>query len=227
MRRHMAALALAAFALCSSAHASVTDFITNNSFEDVQIGPPFNSTNPLDVPGWTKVGPTGDALLWAKGYHDGGGTVSVTADGNQFVTLGCGASSSSCGLTSWSQAFSLPAGSYTLQFAMAAELFNSTQALNVALSGGASASQSFSATGTVGVNYWADWQSKSLAFGANGAPVILTFSTNNLGFDVGLDNVHVLSAIPEPESYAMIMAGLGLMGFIARRRAGIKRRRDQ
>jgi hypothetical protein len=32
-----------------------------------------------------------------------------------------------------------------------------------------------------------------------------------------LDNVAVTS-VPEPESYAMFMAGLGVMGFIARRR---------
>ena len=133
MRQQMAALALAAFALCGGAHASVTDYITNNSFEDVQIGTPFYSTNPADIPGWTKLGPQGDALLWAKGYHDGGGNVSVAADGNQFVTLGCGYANFSCGMTSWSQTLALPAGSYTLLFALAAELYNSTQALNVAL----------------------------------------------------------------------------------------------
>ena len=42
---------------------------------------------------------------------------------------------------------------------------------------------------------------------------------NNEGNHIGalLDNVAVTS-VPEPESYAMFMAGLGLMGFIARRR---------
>ncbi|MBI1989245.1 MAG: PEP-CTERM sorting domain-containing protein, partial [Betaproteobacteria bacterium] len=28
----------------------------------------------------------------------------------------------------------------------------------------------------------------------------------------------ILAAIPEPETYAMMLAGLGLMGFVARRR---------
>lgn len=47
-----------------------------------------------------------------------------------------------------------------------------------------------------------------------------SFSFQNRGGDnIGalLDNVTVI-AVPEPESYAMIMAGLGLMGFIVRRR---------
>lgn len=219
MKRHLAAFAIAALALSGGAQASVTDYITNNSFEDVQLtSSPFNSTNPLDVPGWTKVGPNGDALLWAIGYSDPSGSVAVAADGRQFVTLGCGFNSASCGLTSWSQTFSLPAGSYTLQFAMAAEFFNTTQAVNVALTGGANATQGFSADGSVPANYWRDWEAKSFAFASNGAPVTLTFSTFNLGFDVGLDDIHVLSAVPEPEIYAMLMAGFGLLGFLTRRK---------
>ena len=34
----------------------------------------------------------------------------------------------------------------------------------------------------------------------------------------GNDRTLMLTAVPEPESYAMLLAGLGLMGFIARRR---------
>jgi len=37
----------------------------------------------------------------------------------------------------------------------------------------------------------------------------------------GINNhgqVAAISAIPEPETYAMLLAGLGLLGFIARRR---------
>lgn len=68
---------------------------------------------------------------------------------------------------------------------------------------------------------------------------LLGSSTNNLGFTLsGLADGNyylnvsgiatgtaggkydgVLSAVPEPETYAMFLAGLGLMGFIARRRS--------
>src|SRR5688572_27074109 len=99
--------------------ASVTDHVTNNSFEDVQIGGTFHSSNPAHVPGWTKIGPDGDALLWAIGYADLNGNVTTTGHGNQFVTLGCGFTSVPCGLTSWAQTLSLPAGAYSVAFDIA------------------------------------------------------------------------------------------------------------
>ncbi|RFP18475.1 MULTISPECIES: choice-of-anchor C family PEP-CTERM protein [unclassified Duganella] len=37
-----------------------------------------------------------------------------------------------------------------------------------------------------------------------------------------LDNVSVTAAVPEPETYAMMLAGLGLVGVIARRRKAAK-----
>jgi hypothetical protein len=50
---------------------------------------------------------------------------------------------------------------------------------------------------------------------------LASFSFHNAGGDnVGalLDNVKVTAAVPEPETYAMLVAGLGLLGFMARRR---------
>jgi hypothetical protein len=44
----------------------------------------------------------------------------------------------------------------------------------------------------------------------------VTFSANTNAFET--DNHAFISAIPEPETYAMLLAGLGLLGFMARRR---------
>ncbi|QOJ22056.1 MAG: PEP-CTERM sorting domain-containing protein [Gammaproteobacteria bacterium] len=35
---------------------------------------------------------------------------------------------------------------------------------------------------------------------------------------IALDNVNLLAAVPEPENYAMLLAGLGMFGLITRRR---------
>lgn len=63
------------------------------------------------------------------------------------------------------------------------------------------------------------WSPKSLSFLATNALTTLTFSNNQnpyLHFAY-LDGVSV-SAVPEPESYALLLAGLAMVGVLARRR---------
>ncbi len=64
-------------------------------------------------------------------------------------------------------------------------------------------------------------------FEANGANVRVAFEGMSgieaKGFNPWVDNVSVMSntittAVPEPESYAMLLAGLGAIGFMSRRR---------
>ena len=43
------------------------------------------------------------------------------------------------------------------------------------------------------------------------------------GFQGGDDRLLQITAVPEPETYAMMLAGLGLMGFVARRRKAVLR----
>jgi hypothetical protein len=95
--------------------------IPNPSFEAVSIDPPFRSSDPANVPGWTHGGTAGDALLWRVGYADSVGSITTAGAGNQFVTLGGGISV--LGTTDWSTAMTgLTSGdSYVLNFMTATE----------------------------------------------------------------------------------------------------------
>lgn len=65
-----------------------------------------------------------------------------------------------------------------------------------------------------------NWSIGSVAFGGNAKSIDFGGTVNYVGYDnitFGSTNPAV-TAVPEPESYAMMLAGLGLIGAIARRR---------
>lgn len=65
------------------------------------------------------------------------------------------------------------------------------------------------------------WMTKGFDFIATGATSKLFFAgTQESPWGAALDNISV-TAVPEPESYAMMLMGLGLMGFVARRRSNL------
>jgi len=55
-------------------------------------------------------------------------------------------------------------------------------------------------------------------------PLVLRWGPD--GYDVGIDNiaftVSAVAAIPEPSTYALMLAGLGFVGFVARRRRSLQ-----
>jgi PEP-CTERM motif len=108
---------------------------------------------------------------------------------------------------------------------------------NVNLIGGTTYTLSFDLAGshrgsaeTVNVNFGSTAASYSLDSADPFSTRILNFTPGSDGsysfsyLNVGGDNVGALldnvsvSAVPEPETYAMLLAGLGLVGFISRRR---------
>jgi hypothetical protein len=187
--------------------------VTNGSFEAVQLtSSPFNSTNPADIPGWTHTGTVGDALLWAIGYNDGGGSVTVAGDGNQFVTLGGGFLTA--GSATWETTITnLTAGqNYTLHFDIAFEGGDTPlaqQLMTVGFSSGSSTGpENFIAPANPG-NYWKIWLPETMSFLATGTSAVVDFSVDNQINDMGLDAVSVSlnSGVPEPSTWAMMLLG--------------------
>ena len=68
-----------------------------------------------------------------------------------------------------------------------------------------------------------NWQHYTgLANLGNSGTSVLSFSAQGTSDSYGgsIDNISVTSAVPEPESFAMLLAGMGLIGAVARRRQG-------
>ncbi len=164
---------------------------------------------------------TADQLNWIppalSGWTVSNGTVDLIGIGGGFDLLpGNGSyvdldgSTSSSGL--FSNSVNLVGGTtYTLSFDLAGNNRNSvTETVNVNFG---STAASYSPLGNDPfVNHTLNFTP-----GISGS---YSLSYQNVGGDnLGalLDNVSV-SAVPEPQTYAMLLAGLGLMGFMARRR---------
>ena len=156
---------------------------------------------PTVLSGWT-VSPNGTVVLIGAG-----GVLDFIPGNGSYVDLD--GTTSSSGL--FSNNVNLVGGTtYTLSFDLAGSHRESAETVNVNF-GSTNASYSLNSAdpfSTLTLNFTP---------ASNGS---YSFSYLNVGGDnVGalLDNVSV-SAVPEPEIYAMLLAGLGLMGAMSRRR---------
>lgn len=112
--------------------------------------------------------------------------------------------------------------SYLVSFIMASEFTLSDKVVVTADGVGAA---TFAAPPYPGGSaFWTTWVPQTYTFTASGTSATIRFSTFGLDpsaqFDVGIDNVMLsTAAVPEPETYALMLAGLGVLAWVARRRS--------
>jgi hypothetical protein len=212
----LTALTLASALHC--ANASADNLVVNGGFED-------------DVNGWS-MSTSGNGFTTVSTvyiYDRGEGTLHVSTFGfpgsmglpdesRNAAWLGCGYSTGctpGVNEASWSQTLNTVAGqSYSLSFQLGAAYGSTsvgTGTVDVLWNGVKIGGQSFA--GTEDTPYGTSYQIGNLV--AQGQDV-LQFRTAS-GTVIGLDGVNV-SAVPEPTTYAMLAAGLTLLGL--RRRMG-------
>jgi hypothetical protein len=194
---------IGALLLATSAHANL---IVNGSFEETPIASGDYGTY-SEVYGWT---------VGSNGLELRDNASGVAQDGSNFAELDTEANS-------WiSQTVSTVVGQeYSLSFYYSARAWVSADSnvitATVADSSGTTiASGSYTGDGSSGSTSWIEY---TITFIATSTSTTITFAAAGTSDSVGgsLDNV-TLSAVPEPSSIAMLLAGLGMMGFIARRR---------
>lgn len=194
--------------------------ISNGGFEAVQIGLPFYSSSPADIPGWTHGGVVGDALIWNAAYTDAFG-IGHAGEGDQWVTMGGGFNAPPA-TSSWSNTMTgLVVGElYSLNFLLAYEA-NPFQppapnTVTVSIVGGPTASFSTGPNG--GPAYWGTWQPFSLSFVATSASQGFTFSSTG-SYDVGLDGVNAsVASVPLPAALQLFGSVLGIGGLLGWRK---------
>ena len=199
-----------AFLLAAAAPTHAANLIVNGSFEEgAFVGGTTTSWNGIPdggtaVTGWV-AGTNG--FDWHQAVEFG-----PAKDGYRMVDLTLGSANGAI-----SQTFATVAGhAYELRFAVTAPgPFFGPAALEVSV-GDAAASYSVSRSPTFPLS----WETKTLGFRATSSATTLVFAGPASGAYWGpvIDDVSVTAAVPEPETYAMMLAGLGVFGFVARRR---------
>ena len=197
--------AVAAVLLAGSAQAAT---IVNGSFE-AGINPGAFTTvgagDSTSITGWTVGGGGVDYI--GSYWNASNGARSVDLSGNAPGSV--------------SQTFATIAGrSYTVTFDLSAN-----PDVGPGLKDFSASADTTTFTTQVGQNgYPLSWAPKSFAFTADDGSATLAFSSGaaNSSWGPALDNVTVtLNAVPEPATWALLIAGFGMVGVAARRRRSV------
>lgn len=220
-------------ALLAAAGAAHANLLVNGSFEDGVFVNQGNQTMSLApgssvIAGWTVVT---DSTAWINAGNPFG---LAASDGSRFLDLtNYSAGAPFAGL---SQSFATTAGAtYTLSFDLGgSNAWGRPDALIASAAGTSASFTTGPASATTPNN---DWYHESMTFTATGTTTTLTLQGSAGGNYIGLDNVVVdllseagpgptpdpVPAIPEPSTWALMLAGLAVIGGATRRRATARR----
>jgi len=199
MRKIIATALLAATPLLAIADSA--NLVNNGSFEATAINN-GNWTIVSSLAGWT----TGDLGIELRNN-----VVGSALAGNNFAEL------DTTGNSSISQSIATVAGQwYTLSFAYSNRSDVAVNSNGLSWTFGDTTGNAIASTLASGGN---QWQQFSTVVKASGSSMTLSFSAIGSSDSLGssLDNISV-SAVPEPQSYALLLAGLGAMALVVRRR---------
>ena len=195
-------IAAAAVALLSTSALASTPVLSNGGFENNTVGGGYVYGDV--APGWSFTGGAGVSASYTAWN-------GVAQEGNAFAFLQ--------NTASISQSFvSAGAANYTFAFNLALRPgYDQGQAVTVSLDGTQLGQYGVSNTG------WTSFNVNALNIGAGNHTLSFAGINPNDARDTSafLDGVSMsVSAVPEPGTYAMLLAGLGLLGFMVRRRKG-------
>ena len=195
--------ALVALLSGANAFAAPVELLVNGSFEaDHQSAGTW--ANYSNLTGWTG---------GEHGIELRNNVAGVAAQGVNFVELDTNKNSNmfQSVQTVLGQHYTL-----TFQFENRPGVAISSQGLSVDWGGAEIAHVNNSLNGT--------WETRTYSLIGDGSAMKLKFIATGTSDSYGssLDNVSLTTAVPEPETYAMLLAGLGLVGVVARRRKAAK-----
>lgn len=192
--------ALALIAAPAITLAAQPNLLVNGSFEDNVIA--NGKWNVFaNINGWTSTG---------SGIEVRNNIVGSAIDGKNFVELDSYSNSSMFQTVNTSAGASY---NFSFSFANREGTAAATNGLDWTVDGG----KTWHAAPTLSSSKWADF---STSFVASSASTVIGFRATGANDSLGssLDKVSLTSAVPEPESYALMLAGLAAVGLVARRR---------